>query len=95
MLRMRRSELFLSEILSSADGFNGNKAWQPSTENKQKSNHSADLLQIWDHASDLSPSITYVSKRENEICSTQHLKKVKLANEDAKRKVQVNMKQLL
>ena len=49
MLRTRRSELFISEILSWADGFNGNKAWQPSTENKQKSNHSADLLQIWDH----------------------------------------------
>lgn len=34
------------------DGFNGSKAWQPDTENKHESNHSADLLQIWDHAGD-------------------------------------------
>ena len=52
---MRRTELFLSEILSWVDGLNGSKAWQPDIENEQESNHSADLLQIWDHASDLSP----------------------------------------
>lgn len=40
MLRVRRAELFLPEILSWVDGFDSSKAWQPDTENKQESNHS-------------------------------------------------------
>lgn len=46
MLGMRRAEPFLLELQKWGDRFSGSKAWQPDTEIKQESNHSADLPQV-------------------------------------------------